>query len=244
MTQFQGTFKRYEKKYLLSEKKYKLLRLNLQDKLNIDNFGKTTICNIYFDTPDHRLIRTSLEKPIYKEKLRLRSYGTPSENDVVFIELKKKYKGIVYKRREKMELSMAEHYLYDSEPVSLPSQITREVDWFLNFYKNITPAMYISYKRIAMFGVEDSELRVTFDSNILWREKELWLECGEWGNQLLEEGCRLMEIKIPGTMPLWLCHILDELEIYPISFSKYGSGYQQSEQLKKQERKKGEIKYA
>ena len=244
MTQFQGTFKRYEKKYLLSEKKYKLLRLNLQDKLNIDNFGKTTICNIYFDTPDHLLIRTSLEKPIYKEKLRLRSYGTPSENDMVFIELKKKYKGIVYKRREKMELSMAEHYLYDSEPASRPSQITKEVDWFLNFYKDITPAMYISYKRIAMYGVEDSELRVTFDSNILWREKELWLECGEWGNQLLEEGWRLMEIKIPGTMPLWLCHILDELEIYPISFSKYGTGYQQSEQLKKKERKEGEIKYA
>ncbi|MGB7606707.1 MAG: polyphosphate polymerase domain-containing protein [Lutisporaceae bacterium] len=244
MSKFQGTFKRYEKKYLLSEKKYKMLRQKLQDILIIDNFRKTTICNIYFDTPDHLLIRTSLEKPIYKEKLRLRSYGTPLDGDMVFVELKKKYKGIVYKRRVKMELSMAESYLYDLEPVSQPSQITREIDWFLNFYKDIAPAMHISYNRIAAYGVEDPELRVTFDSNILWREDKLWLGAGVSGNQLLEEGQRLMEIKIPGNMPLWLSHILDELEIYPTSFSKYGNAYQTSEQLKKNERKKGEIRYA
>lgn len=244
MGQYQGIFKRYEKKYLLSEKKYKLLKQRLQDKLSIDDFGKTTICNIYFDTPDHLLIRTSLEKPIYKEKLRLRSYGTPAEGDKVFVELKKKYKGVVYKRREKMELSMAEHYLYDLAPVSQPSQIMKEIDWFLQFYKDIAPAMYISYNRIAMYGMEDPELRVTIDSNILWREKELYLECGSWGNQLLEEDQRLMEIKIPGAMPLWLSHILDELEIYPTSISKYGTGYQQSELQRKNERIKGEIKYA
>lgn len=244
MNQFQGTFKRYEKKYLLCERKYKLLRQSIQDKLSIDCFGKTTICNIYFDTPKHLLIRTSLEKPIYKEKLRLRSYGTPRYGDTVFVELKKKYKGVVYKRREKMELSMAKQYLYNLEPVSQPTQITKEIDWFLFFYKELAPTMYISYNRLAMYGVEDSELRVTFDSNILWREEELRLECGVWGNPLLEEGFRLMEIKIPGTMPLWLSHILDELEIYPISFSKYGRGYQQSEQLKKNEGLKGEIQYA
>lgn len=244
MNQIQGTFKRYEKKYLLSDKKYKMLRQRLQDKMNIDNYGKTTICNIYFDTPDHLLIRNSLEKPIYKEKLRLRSYGTPNNGDTVFIELKKKYKGIVYKRREDMEVTLAEQYLYNVEPVSNPTQITREIDWFVKFYNNLAPAMYISYNRIAMYGTEDSELRITFDSNILWREEELWLECGTWGNQLLEEDQRLMEIKMPGAMPLWLSHILNELEIYPISFSKYGNGYLQSEKLKKNKRLKGEIKYA
>jgi len=244
MSQLEGIFERYETKYLLSEKKYKMLKQRLQDKLSIDNFGRTTICNIYFDTPEHLLIRTSLEKPIYKEKLRLRSYGTPSTGDTVFVELKKKYKGIVYKRRVKMELTVAEEYLYDLEPVSQPSQITREIDWFLNFYQDIAPAMYISYNRIAMYGVEDPELRVTFDSNILWREEELWLGCGVWGNPLLEESYRLMELKIPGTMPLWLSHILDDLEIYPVTFSKYGNAYMQSEQQKKNEREKGEIKYA
>ena len=244
MNEFQGTFQRYEKKYLLSEKKYKLLIQRVQDKLNIDHFGKTTICNIYFDTPYYQLIRTSLEKPIYKEKLRLRSYGIPSENDTVFIELKKKCKGVVYKRRVKMELLTAEHYLYDLVPVDQPSQITKEIDWFINFYKDIAPAMYISYNRIAMYGLENPELRVTFDSNILWREEELTLGSGIWGNKLIEEGQRLMEIKIPGAMPLWLSHILDELEIYSTSFSKYGNAYLQAQQVEKNNRIIGEIKYA
>lgn len=244
MNEYQGIFKRYEKKYLLSEKKYKLLRQRLQDKMCVDNYGKTMICNIYFDTPDHQLIRASLEKPIYKEKLRLRSYGTPCENDTVYVELKKKYKGIVYKRRVNMELSTAKHYLYDFEVVNEPSQITREVDWFMNFYKELVPAMYISYSRVAMYGIKDPNLRVTFDSNISWREEELWLECGSWGYQLLQDSKRLMEIKIPGVIPLWLSHILDELEIYPTSFSKYGKGYEQSEQLKKQKGEEGAKEYA
>lgn len=244
MKQFQGTFKRYEKKYLLSEKKYQMIRERLQDMLKVDDYGETTICNIYFDTPDHRLVRTSLEKPVYKEKLRLRSYGTPSENDVVFVELKKKYKEVVYKRRIKMECQTAERYLYDSEPVGQQSQIIKEIDWFLKFYQELEPAMYISYNRIAMYGIEDPDLRVTFDHNLLWREEELWLECGVWGDPLLEEGWRLMEIKLPGVMPLWLSHILDDLEIYQVSFSKYGNGYQLSERRKKNESSKGVILYA
>jgi hypothetical protein len=244
MSGFQGTFKRYEKKYLLNEIQYKLLRQRLQDYLNVDQYGKVTICNIYFDTPNHLLIRTSMEKPVYKEKLRLRSYGTPTENDRVFIELKKKYKGVVYKRREKLDLASAEQYLYDSEPLDYESQITKEIDWFIQFYKEIKPAMYISYNRVAMYGVEDQDLRITFDSNILWRIEELWLECGVWGNPLLEKGARLMEIKMPGTMPIWLSHILDDLKIYPTSFSKYGRGYEESLKIMKSERRNGEIKYA
>jgi len=249
MNQYQETFKRYEKKYLLSEKKYRMLRQKLQSGLHIDNYGKVTICNIYFDTPESLLIRTSLDKPVYKEKLRLRSYGTPARGDKVFIELKKKYKGIVYKRRVDMELSEAEHYLYDRNPARKPSQITREIDWILGYYEGLAPAMYISYNRIAMYGSEDPQLRVTFDSNILWRREQLSLEAGVWGSPLLEEGQRLMEIKIPGAMPLWLAHILDELEIYPVSFSKYGKGYQESEMLAKSNinsnvNRRGEIRYA
>ncbi|HWT76106.1 MAG TPA: polyphosphate polymerase domain-containing protein [Mobilitalea sp.] len=241
---YQDTFKRYEMKYLLNEKQYREMRQMLQDKLKVDQFGETTICNIYFDTPDRRLIRTSLEKPVYKEKLRLRSYGTPYEGDTVFVELKKKYKGIVYKRREKLELFEAERYLYDGEPCERDTQITKEIDWFFNSYQNLIPSMYISYDRIAMYGIEDKDLRITFDSNILWREEELWLGCGIWGNEILEEDQKLMEIKMPGTMPLWLAHILDELEIYPVSFSKYGKGYLLSEQQKNHMNAEGVKLYA
>lgn len=241
---YQGTFKRVEMKYLLNETKYRLLIELMQDKMKVDDYGKVTICNIYHDTPDHRLIRTSLEKPIYKEKLRLRSYGTPREGDTVFVELKKKYKGIVYKRREKMELVEAEHYLCDKQYPMKATQITKEIDWFMRSYKNLEPAMYISYDRIAMYGIENPELRVTFDSNIIWREEELFLECGVWGNQILKENQLLMEIKIPGSMPLWLAHLLDQLQIYPTSFSKYGKAYLATLEQKRKMISEGEKKYA
>jgi SPX domain-containing protein involved in vacuolar polyphosphate accumulation len=244
MDQYQYIFQRYEMKYLLEEDKYKQLIERLQGRLQTDKFGKTTICNIYFDTPDYRLIRTSLDKPVYKEKLRLRSYGAPKGSDTVFVEIKKKYKGIVYKRRETMKLAQAEAYLYQGEPSGKTTQITKEIDWFIKSYKNLQPAMYISYDRIAMYGIEDEELRLTFDSNLLWRDEDLKLQSGIWGNPIMEPGQRLMEIKIPGTMPLWMAHLLNEFEIYPVSFSKYGRGYSLAVQQKKNKNLKGEKKYA
>ena len=244
MNQYQDTFKRYEKKYLLQPEKYELLRYRLQEYMQEDDYGLTTICNIYFDTPDYRLIQASLEKPLYKEKLRLRSYGVPGKGDSVFIELKKKYKGIVYKRRITSDITSAELYLYNAKPAVDSGQIKKEIDWFLNFYQDIRPAMYISYNRIAMYGLEDSNLRITFDSNILWRKEDLWLEHGIWGSPLLEEGTQLMEIKIPGAMPVWLSHLLGELEIYPVSFSKYGRGYQEAMTDKNIKVRKEELLYA
>ena len=237
MDDFQMTFKRYEIKYLLDEKTYLELRKRLEGKMVVDQYGEKTVCNIYFDTPDSRLIRTSLEKPVYKEKLRLRSYGTPERNSTVFVELKKKYKGVVYKRREDMVLSEAEAYLYQGWKPGFSSQVLLEIDWFLKYYGQITPAMYISYERIAMNEVKDSGLRVTFDTNILWRKEELNLKEGSWGNPILEPGQRLMEIKIAGAMPLWLGEILDKLYIYPVSFSKYGRAYQ--DQIKQEMKNRG-----
>lgn len=230
MNGYQSTFKRVEKKYLLSEAQYMELRLRLEEHMRPDQFAKSTICNIYFDTPDSRLIRTSLEKPVYKEKLRLRSYGTPDSGSKVFIELKKKYKGVVYKRRADMRLCQAEDYLYrglrpeDAHNAS-ETQIFREIDWFLQFYEEIGPAMYLSYDRAAFSGREDAQLRMTFDTNIRYRTEALELMDGIWGAELLETGQRLLEIKIPGAMPLWLSHLLSELQIYPSSFSKYGKAY-------------------
>ncbi len=243
MGQFKGTFQRYEKKYLLDEKQYEMVLQSLEDKLTIDEYGRTSICNIYFDTPDYRLIRTSLDKPVYKEKLRLRSYGTPSGSDTVFVELKKKYKEVVYKRRVKLDLITAERYLYENIHPAKDSQIMREIDWFLTFYRCLQPTMYISYDRIAMYGSNDPELRVTFDWNLLYRKEELCLESGTWGNPILPDGYHLMELKLPGAMPLWLSHILNGMNLYPTSFSKYGRGYQLS-LLENQKIRKGDIRYA
>lgn len=233
MNDYQDTFKRYEKKYLLTEIQYKTLMLFLEGRCKMDRFGKSNICNIYFDTPNYQLIRNSLEKPIYKEKLRLRSYGMTEIDGTVFVELKKKYKGVVYKRLVDMKLYEAENYLYEKHSVKKKNQITNEIDWFLKYYQEIMPVMYISYQRIALTGIEDPNLRITFDKNILWREEELHLYQKIWGNPILQEEERLMEIKMAGSMPLWLAKLLDQLKIYPVSLSKYGKGY-----LKLQEKKR------
>lgn len=232
MSSIQMTFKRYEMKYLFDETKYRRLLRKLEGKLVADEYGNTTICNIYYDTPDSRLIRTSLEKPVYKEKLRLRSYGTPGRDGTVYLELKKKYKGVVYKRRETMVLDEAVRYLEQGQTPGFDSQILHEIDWFLDYYQSIHPAMHISYDRIAMYGVENPGLRVTFDTNILWREEELDLKKGSWGQSLLQPGQRLMEIKIAEAMPVWLSDILDECAIFPVSFSKYGRAYQEKQKIK------------
>lgn len=221
----QKIFERVEKKYLIDEKDYRALMERLDGKMKIDQYGKTTICNIYYDTPSHQLIRTSMEKPVYKEKLRVRSYGTPDKNSLVFVELKKKYKGVVYKRRIDMTLDQSNKFIFEGISPEKNKQIENEISYFLKYYKEIAPAMYLSYDRIALYGIEDPALRVTFDNHILYREEALELDKGIWGNELLPPDLKIMEIKIPGSMPMWLSEILDELKIYPASFSKYGEAF-------------------
>ncbi|MBR6101846.1 MAG: polyphosphate polymerase domain-containing protein [Ruminococcus sp.] len=222
---FQAVFKRVERKYILDEQQYTELRKRLEGYMTVDKYGETKICNIYYDTPEHLLVRRSLEKPIYKEKLRVRSYGVPKPGESVFVEVKKKFKGIVYKRRISVKLDQVAELISGRSVGCKDTQIENELIYFMKFYKGIGPAMYLSYDRIAMFGNEDPELRVTFDRNITFRENDLLLESGSYGRTILPDGVRVMEIKITNAMPLWLAHMLDELKIYPASLSKYGSAY-------------------
>ncbi len=221
------TFMRYEKKYLLNERKYSSLMKMIGSYLKEDNYGKSTICNIYFDTENFELIRSSILKPIYKEKLRLRSYGVAGDSSTIFAELKKKYKGIVYKRREMMTLREGEAYFYDRENINKDSQVLREISWFMNHYKSISERMYISYEREAFFSGDD--IRITFDRNILYREEDLKLSSPIGGDRVINEGSSVMEIKINGGMPMWLYKSLNSLSIYPESFSKYGMAYKMRE---------------
>ena len=220
MNMVQEVFRRYEKKYLLSPEQYEDILLRMKERIQPDRYFQSRIRSIYFDTPDHRLVRRSLEKPVYKEKLRLRDYGSSQEGDPVFVELKKKYKGVVYKRRAEMTLQEAEAYLYDGAPPPYDSQIIREISRFLAFYAPLQPAMAISYNRTAWVSREDARLRFTFDSEIAWRETDLRLGLAADGDKLLRPGWRLMEIKVPAALPLWLVRILDEQQVYPASFSK------------------------
>ena len=226
MAEFQFTFKRFEKKFLISEEQCRLLLERLEGKMVPDKYPHSTITNIYYDTPEFQIIRRSISKPLYKEKLRLRSYGVPGENSRVFVEIKKKFKGVVYKRRVDMKLHEARKYLHGQAPAPKESQITREIDYFLSYYKGIGPAMYISYERDSFASPTDSVLRITMDRQIIWREYDLDLAKGIYGEEILPPDSVLMEIKVPGVFPIWLVRILNDLAIKPISYSKYGTIFQ------------------
>lgn len=224
MAEIQKVFNRYEKKFLLDENTYLKFKKDLDEYMEEDNYGIHTIRNIYYDTPTDELIRTSIEGPKYKEKFRVRCYGKPSYDSMCFLEIKKKYKGLVNKRRVAIPMEEAESYLLDGVLPTNPNQIFREIDYFFSHY-HLEPKRYIAYDRLAMFGKEDSEFRVTFDMNIRSRDYNLTLYSDEDNEYLLEPGQRLMEVKISDSMPLWFVRLLSRYEIYPTSFSKYGNFY-------------------
>lgn len=225
MEQYQNVFKRHEKKYLLTAAEYISLLGRINDRIVPDAYPETQICSLYFDTPDGSLIRRSLEGPEYKEKLRLRSYGIPSGNGDVFLELKKKYKGVVFKRRVLLPFDEAKDYLSGIKRPNADSQILREIDGFMESYEGIGPAMLIMCERRSWLLDEDRSIRITFDGNILWRDRELDPRKGIYGEPLLPPGAKLMEIKAGESIPVWLSRILSELRIFNTSFSKYGSAY-------------------
>lgn len=235
----QMIFQRYEMKYLLNRKQKEAILAAMEPYMEPDAYGRSTIRNIYYDTDNYRLVRKSLEQPVYKEKLRVRSYGQVEPGDRVFVELKKKYEGVVYKRRIHIPEMAAMEYLAGRKEAPDKSQIAEEIDYFLQFYGTLAPKVFLSYEREAYFTGKPSEFRVTFDENILWRETDLSLEKGVYGTPILKQGQTLMEIKTPGSIPLWMVKLLSEEEIRKTSFSKYGNAYTEI-----YNREKGELIYA
>lgn len=221
----QTVFKRYETKYKLNRRQFALLRETMQPYMIADEHGQSVIQSLYFDTPTFLLARRSMEHPEYKEKLRLRSYGLAGPKDPVFIELKKKYNSVVYKRRIEMTSAESDRYLFWGEQI-LNTQISREIDFCLKRYESLAPRILLSYQREAWYGKDDRDLRITFDDRILWREKNLTLSDGIYGSPLQQEDEVLMEIKVAAAMPKWLIDFLSGQKLYKTSFSKYGTAYQ------------------
>lgn len=226
-------FRRVETKYLLTGSQYKTFLEKTENLIHIDEYGKSTICNLYFDTKNKDMIRRSLEKPVFKEKIRLRSYNTPRENSTVFLENKKKFEGIVYKRRISVPLSQALKILSGEETDLLDSQILKEMKYTVSFY-NLVPSVYIAYDRVAYIGNEDADLRITIDNNIRYRYHDLDMTSGDNGNPLLDDEYYLMEIKTLHALPLWLTSILTDCQIFPSSFSKYGKIHEKNIKLMKE----------
>ena len=220
-------FKRVEKKYRLTPVQKDALLSIIRHRLSPDQHGCNTICSLYLDTPDHLIIRNSIIAKVYKEKLRLRSYGTPTMDDLIFMEIKKKFKGVVYKRREKMKLHQAMDYI-NHGTLPCDTQIMREIDYAMQFYRQPKPAMLIAYEREAYFDETNPNLRITFDTNCRARDWDCQLESGAHGSLLLPPEAIIMEIKTDGAMPLWLAHALSQTGLLPSRFSKYGTAYLQS----------------
>ncbi|MBE5865240.1 MAG: polyphosphate polymerase domain-containing protein [Lachnospiraceae bacterium] len=240
----QMIFKRYELKYLLTAEQKKRVLEAMAPYMQLDQYGRDTIRNIYFDTDNFRLIRRSMEKPVYKEKLRLRSYRQVAPDGDVYVELKKKYNGVVYKRRLVMPHNQAIDCICEGKALPANSQISREIDYFCQFYEGIKPKVFLSYEREAYYSLDGSDFRVTFDENILYRQEDLSLSGAVYGTPLLAAGMTLMEIKTPGGIPLWMSKYLTEAGIYKTSFSKYGAAYTDMMQKETVIDTKGEEKYA
>jgi hypothetical protein len=223
---YKAVFKRYELKYMMTKKQQKAVLEAMLPYMRLDDFGHTTIRNIYFDTDNYRLVRRSIEKPIYKEKLRIRSYKQAGEHDKVFVELKKKYDDVVYKRRESITLEDAQIWLEEGTLFPTNTQIGKEIDYFFDYYETLAPKVFLSYERDAYYSLDGSDFRVTFDENILAREEELSLADDVWGEKLIDDNMVLMEIKTSGGYPLWMTQVLSQQKIYKISFSKIGTAYE------------------
>ncbi len=221
----QKIFKRHEMKYMLTYEQYEKLKILMKNHMQLDKYGKNLISNLYFDTNDFLLIRRSIEKPCYKEKLRVRGYAKVNHDSNVFIELKKKYKGIVYKRRIIAPHDQALAYLMQNKALDDDTQITHELDYFKEFYHDLAPRVYLSYEREAYFGLIDHDFRITFDQNILARDYDVDLTLGRYGNKVVDDDTILMEVKTSVGLPKWLLDFFAKNHIYKTSFSKYGTAY-------------------
>ncbi|MCQ2481018.1 MAG: polyphosphate polymerase domain-containing protein [Clostridia bacterium] len=222
---FQTVFKRYELKYLLTKEQKNNILDAMAPYMEMDDYGRTTIRNIYYDTDSYQLIRKSIEAPIYKEKLRVRSYSEATNDSTVFVELKKKYDSVVYKRRLPLSERSAMDWLNNKEYCPEGTQISNEIEYFLDYYKTLHPAIFISYEREAYFTKEESDFRITFDDTILCRQEEISLKAPVYGTAIIPDDKVLMEIKCSGGIPLWMTSALSRNNIHKTSFSKYGTAY-------------------
>jgi len=223
---FQTVFQRYELKYMLTDEQKEAVLHAILPYMEPDRYGRTIVRNIYFDTDHYRLIRRSVEKPAYKEKLRIRSYAQAAADSTVFVELKKKYKSVVYKRRLPLCEQDAMAWVCRERTCPVDTQISREIEYFIDFYGKLNPTLFLSYEREAYYQKGDGDFRITFDDNILCRQTDLSLRAPVYGAPILTEGKVLMELKCAGGLPLWMTQLLSRERIYKTSFSKYGTAYE------------------
>ena len=235
----QTVFSRNEKKYQLTLTQASQLIDSLAKNMKSDEYGTYWVQNLYYDTDNWDIINTSMEKPLYKEKMRMRCYGTPETTDRIFLELKKKYAGVVYKRRVAIAPSDIAKYDINKILANDNSQIAKELAYHIQ-QNDVAEKFFLSYHRQAFAGIagKDDGLRITIDSDISYRLDKLYFAQPTMGCYELNPNIFLLEIKTPLGIPLWLTRLLCELEIYATSFSKYAACFTDWSQQVKQGKEK------
>ena len=228
-----AVMQRFELKYILNPAQEASLKRAMAERMHPDMFGLTSIASLYYDTPDYRLVRSSMERPAFKEKMRLRSYGIATPSSPVFLELKRKAHGIVYKRRVQSTIPLVQNFFDVGGDICAGSQINREIAYFRDYYRSLIPACLIIYDRDAYLQ-PNGDLRLTIDYNPRYRLEHLDLTNSMDGVSLLPEGHAILEVKVQQAVPLWLSKILDEGQIRKTSFSKYGEAYRQQLAMSRQ----------
>ena len=233
-------FKRIEKKYIVDKEDLDRLLEDLREYLVEDDFPNSSITNIYFDTEDFQVIRDSIAKKNEREKIRMRTYATdPKPSSQVFLELKKKdAQGIGHKFRLATNLGDIQIFMGNGDTVHVPSenkQLVDELSQLRDKYQGLDARMYIFYNRFSLKEKHtikkqpQTKIRITIDQNLTYRDYDVDILSGVYGNKLVGEGKVVMEIKTPGEQPLWLKTILEKHGIEPKSFSKYGTAYRKSQ---------------
>lgn len=221
----QNIFKRVEQKYLLNEKQYLAIKKALKENFQKDKYFESKIYNLYFDNDNDDMMANSLDKPIYKAKIRIRSYQeVKKHNDIVFLEIKKKYKGIVYKRRITLTYKEYQDYINENKLPTHDIQIMKEIDYEIKQY-NLKPKIFVAYDRQSYYSKTDTNFRITIDENLRSRFNELSLKDSKKNKIFFQEKTYIMELKSQYGLPLWFTKILSENNIYKKSFSKVGSIY-------------------
>lgn len=220
----QSIFKRFEQKYILTKEQFININDMLDKYFNKDKYFKSNIYNIYFDNDNNDMIINSIEKPIYKQKVRLRSYKEAEEKDTVFLEVKKKYKGIVYKRRVNITLKEFGNYFHRKQFPKCDQQIIKEIDYVINYF-NLHPSIFVAYDRLSYYAKDDKNFRITFDTNLRSRFNNFSLNDTNENKAFFDDEVYIMEVKSLYNLPIWFITILNENKIYPRSFSKVGNIY-------------------
>ena len=232
-----GVFHRFEKKFILTHEQYAEIAQTLCARMKIDDNNKSGdmyhVRSLYYDTPHNSLISEALSTPRYKEKVRLRAYGKPQRDDIVFVEIKKKVNGVGSKRRIELPLNDAYMFLdcgrlpcsYEDDK----AQVMREIYAILSRNgMNLRPSALISYSRLALDGLEDKGLRITFDSDLRGQTHDLLLESEDRGTPIIDSEHVVMEVKAPAALPLWLTRQLSHRQTFARKFSKYRAIYQKT----------------